>query len=1147
MRLIFFIRNILLRRKNFRGSYDRTLGFPTDGSYIPLNDRSASVLGCNEGIDRREFVKNCAKHPRANLEDSTRVISIKSGNRVTYYPSIKPEPSNTNGENEEYFPGTSPSVDSSVSSVNNDRSNPPGIAVLPPVPVRHKSTHIPIDTPNFIYPSQSNKREFKPLIPEPVINRPRKKSAPVIRHISPVGDDSCPYPAPLPDPILRKHTARGSRRINTYHGGDYEPANYPNEVGHFSDMSHSGLIPQPGRKTLEKPPPGKPRGNKGYQSGNLTSDTSRSTSPSFSDTQFKPKYFQESRYSPIRSIPYFQPEILSSYEIPFRPLSTSGEQTPQEFLDQKSDPMLSVEDLSMSHEDVFIDPKITEPHKIKLDRNKTLTREDSPPDLDDPEWESIENVLDMVAQISSEIESTTSTEMTSSLSPISVPDLMQSIELPHRTLLLMSNGFDDIGFLAGILTQDDLEDIGIEDIAEIQHILAAVNLLPAPEINTRPSSISQWLIQIGLHQLYHLFTRKGFNTIDDVCHLWDIQLSTVLQIHQLGYRRRILYSLSRIRAASPERNFTPSDSDFYSPPFSLASFSDTSFPMDSSPSSSIPHPPPRKDSYEVTQELWSYYDKHITHSYPRDYSRQVSNMNGTIPQERIKQQCSQPIVQKKNLPPLPPKNPVTHDDPRKPKPFPKPVLANNIAMRKSSNSSFSVKPLRPVPERIGPTGEMREVQTKRSYSQIGMQLKNTVDLMSENTKETLISYIAESLQLQPRVMDQHNSNDNRTSHAIQLPPEGNKSHTSKYTRKDNRHSDSSEFAISPIYQQRIEETGENLPPEAWLNRSDRRYHSIMCHSTPTQMRDNQHNYADENIASFYPEGDKKSNSDNKKSRFGKFRSSKKVIKQNPVYESSSLLQGLPERKRNSGASTTIRVPKPHLSTSTSMPSSSYSLPSSIPIPPTSPAEIRIRSPMVMRRETMSTSLENEELTAQTQNLWVHPINKLTTGSICYSVKFMGTAVVTSLVGKETINITCKKIKEASKRGKNIPSITLSISWKWIKLYSIEKERLIQEHMMHHISYSSQYMEDLRMFAFISRDKKNSKYYCNVFQSPTIEHADEVVHTLGQAFEISYQHLLNAKNTQKPIIKMKPKVNKSTIQSRDISIKFHRSQSVDDVL
>ena len=43
--------------------------------------------------------------------------------------------------------------------------------------------------------------------------------------------------------------------------------------------------------------------------------------------------------------------------------------------------------------------------------------------------------------------------------------------------------------------------------------------------------------------------------------------------------------------------------------------------------------------------------------------------------------------------------------------------------------------------------------------------------------------------------------------------------------------------------------------------------------------------------------------------------------------------------------------------------------------------------------------------------------------------------------------------------------------------------------MHHISYSSQYMEDLRMFAFISRDKKNPKYYCNVFQSPTIVRYD----------------------------------------------------------
>ena len=102
------------------------------------------------------------------------------------------------------------------------------------------------------------------------------------------------------------------------------------------------------------------------------------------------------------------------------------------------------------------------------DKSKTLTRDDPSPERDETEWESIDNVMDMVAQISNEMESTTSTELNNSLSPTSVPDLMQSIRLPHRASLLLTNGFDNIDFLAGILTQDELEELGMEDIAEIQ-------------------------------------------------------------------------------------------------------------------------------------------------------------------------------------------------------------------------------------------------------------------------------------------------------------------------------------------------------------------------------------------------------------------------------------------------------------------------------------------------------------------------------------------------------------------------------------------------------------------------------------------------------------------------------------------------------
>ena len=413
-----------------------------------------------------------------------------------------------------------------------------------------------------------------------------------------------------------------------------------------------------------------------------------------------------------------------------------------------------------------------------------------------------------------------------------------------------------------------------------RHILAAVGLLPAPEINTKPSSVSQWLIQIGLHQLYHLFSCKGYNTIDDVCHLWDIHLTSLLDIHQLGYRKRIMYSLSRIREASPERNFTPSDSDFYSPPYSLASFSDKSFPMNS-PLSSVPPPPPRKDSYTITQELWSYYDKNITHSYPRDSSRN----------ERLNSDRSPPNPQKTSPPPLPPKGITVRSvhDSKRPKTLPKPVLSNNAFMKKSSSSGFSVASSCPPPERIGPTGEIQKMQTKQSYSQLGEELKNTVNLMSDNTKESLISYLAECLQ--PRVT---NSTDNRASDALfQSLSKDSSPHSSNYARSYNKiRPGNVEFTESPIYQ-RIEETGENLPPETGLDRSDKRYHSIKNHSTPSQLREkhgtSKHTPDSENIANFYEE-EKKANSDQKKYRFGKFRSSKKVVRTNPVYESSSVLQ-----------------------------------------------------------------------------------------------------------------------------------------------------------------------------------------------------------------------------------------------------------------
>ena len=253
--------------QNFQDYFIRTSGLPTDGSYIPLNERSASVLGCSESIDRREFVKNCVRHPLANLEDSSSRIVIRNGDRVTFYPATQPDPHSANQQ--ESLRSTSPSASSSISrsSPNNEYSLPQGPAFLP-VPVRRKSNKSPQDTPTkpLPYHSDSNSRNLQPLIPEPVLNRPRKKSAPALYSVTMATDRNVSaYSQPDQNPqILRRNSARGMRRrINTYHEGDCEhtPTNYPNDLQiNFSSINQSGPISQTGRKALEKPPAGKPRG-----------------------------------------------------------------------------------------------------------------------------------------------------------------------------------------------------------------------------------------------------------------------------------------------------------------------------------------------------------------------------------------------------------------------------------------------------------------------------------------------------------------------------------------------------------------------------------------------------------------------------------------------------------------------------------------------------------------------------------------------------------------------------------------------------------------------------------------------------------------------------------------------------------------------
>ena len=221
-------------------------------------------------------MKKCARHPLGNLEESSSRIAIRNGDRVTFYPSFEPEsrfdPLSADKQAQDSLRSSSPSASNSVShcSPNNVYSLPQGSAV-PPVPVPHRrpSNIDSQNTPPKTHPygSRSNSRNFQPLIPEPIIHRQRKKSAPVLHSAPPAADRNvCAYSQPEQDnQILRKSSSRDTRRrINTYHEGDsdYTSIKYhSNNIQiSYSSRNQSGPIPQTGRKALEKPPAGKPRG-----------------------------------------------------------------------------------------------------------------------------------------------------------------------------------------------------------------------------------------------------------------------------------------------------------------------------------------------------------------------------------------------------------------------------------------------------------------------------------------------------------------------------------------------------------------------------------------------------------------------------------------------------------------------------------------------------------------------------------------------------------------------------------------------------------------------------------------------------------------------------------------------------------------------
>ncbi|XP_072419408.1 ankyrin repeat and SAM domain-containing protein 1A-like isoform X3 [Chiloscyllium punctatum] len=130
----------------------------------------------------------------------------------------------------------------------------------------------------------------------------------------------------------------------------------------------------------------------------------------------------------------------------------------------------------------------------------------------------------------------------------SVGQWLESIGMQQYESKLVLNGFDDVRFMgANIMEEQDLRELGIHEATHRRKILQAARSLPKIKPfgfdGNSNTSIVAWLESLGLQDYSQTFLSSGYNSMDSVKNLWELEIVNVLKIALLGHRKRILVSL----------------------------------------------------------------------------------------------------------------------------------------------------------------------------------------------------------------------------------------------------------------------------------------------------------------------------------------------------------------------------------------------------------------------------------------------------------------------------------------------------------------------------------------------------------------------------------------------------------------------------
>ncbi|XP_036217341.2 ankyrin repeat and SAM domain-containing protein 1A isoform X2 [Bactrocera oleae] len=166
------------------------------------------------------------------------------------------------------------------------------------------------------------------------------------------------------------------------------------------------------------------------------------------------------------------------------------------------------------------------------------------------------------------------------------------------------------------------------------------------------------------------------------------------------------------------------------------------------------------------------------------------------------------------------------------------------------------------------------------------------------------------------------------------------------------------------------------------------------------------------------------------------------------------------------------------------------------------------------------------------NNWCHSPNTLIFGQILYTVYYLGSTVIRELHGTTSTRKSILKFKRnatplpvVKERESNLVKdcnnltkmlkesnqdtrlkVGLAVSCGGVKFLNIDNSSTICSHDIENINCVCQDAEDLRYFAYIT--KEEDMHYCHVFMVDNLELSHEIILTLGEAFEVAYQLALS---------------------------------------